>query len=245
MRSRSSRNRRRCSNSSVAASPPLISAVGLPKFEIVNELEPAGHADDEHARVDEGEQVAGHSSVDNSSNEDSVICTICFDTIMTQRVGTPDVCNHTFCAECIKKWAKNNNICPVDRQKFNTIHVRRHLKGEIIDIYNVRLKRQEYCSFWCIVYMMLVIFFIIIVALFITSLCEELTRRTWRPASITVPHSKKANVTFTGYGKCGTTGRSTKRHLQVTVLWMLMKLVIQSFPPRCMTTKPRGRYRKM
>jgi hypothetical protein len=169
---------RRCSNSSVAASPPLISAVGLPKFEIVKELEPAGHADDEHDSVDEGEQVAGHSSVDNSSNEDSVICTVCFDTFTTQLVGTPNVCNHTFCAECLKKWSQDNNICPVDRQKFNIIHVRRHPNGEIICMYEVRLKRDEHSCFWCISYTIFAILLIIIVPLLITCLCLELTRRT-------------------------------------------------------------------
>jgi hypothetical protein len=132
------------SSSTVAAHPPHRSAVGLPKFETVNQLVPAGHADDAQNSVDECEEVAGHSSVDNSSDGDSVMCSICLDTITAQQVGTPDVCDHTFCLACLQEWARNKNtpICPLDRQKFNFILVRHHLKGEIIEKIPLELDRR-------------------------------------------------------------------------------------------------------
>ena len=36
-------------------------------------------------------------------------CAICLTNIITSCVGS---CNHHFCAECLLKWCKTNNICP-------------------------------------------------------------------------------------------------------------------------------------
>jgi hypothetical protein len=58
------------------------------------ELEPTGHADDGHASADEGEQVAGHSSassVDNSSDGNSVNCPVCSVTFTKTLVTTHSV----------------------------------------------------------------------------------------------------------------------------------------------------------
>jgi hypothetical protein len=59
------------SRSHVAAHPLHRSAAGVQRVEITEDggykLEP-GHADDGHCSTDEGEQVTGHSSVDNSSD---------------------------------------------------------------------------------------------------------------------------------------------------------------------------------
>jgi hypothetical protein len=87
--------------------PPLHgSAAGVQEAEISdgkgNELEPAGIASDEHRSVDGAEQVAGHSSADSSSDWDSVKCPVCSVTFTTQEVGTPDACDHTFCAACLQ-----------------------------------------------------------------------------------------------------------------------------------------------
>jgi hypothetical protein len=91
------------SGSSVAAHPPLRSAVGLQKFKVVNELEPADHVDDEHGSLDEWKQVPGHTSVDNSSDGDSVMCPVCLKTFTTQKIGTPDTFDHTFCVVCLEE----------------------------------------------------------------------------------------------------------------------------------------------
>jgi hypothetical protein len=134
------------SNRNIVAGRPLEgSAAGEHKVEISdgrgNESEPAGHADDEPGIVDEGEQVTGHSSVDSSSDGDSVNCPDCLDTFTTQEVATPDVCNHTFCASCLQEWSKHKNICPLDRQTFHFILVRHHLAGEILKKIPVELDR--------------------------------------------------------------------------------------------------------
>jgi hypothetical protein len=130
------------SSSSVAATPPLRSAVGLQKFEVVNELEPADHVDDEHGSFHEWKQVPGHTTVDNSSDGDSLMCPVCLKPFTTQKTGTPDTCNHTFCATSLEEWTKIKNTCPVDRQKFNFILVRNRPLGKIRKKIPVELHRR-------------------------------------------------------------------------------------------------------
>jgi hypothetical protein len=107
--------------------------------------------------------------VDNSSDGEPVICAICLDTITTQRVGTLDVCKHTFCDECIKQWASYKNICPIDRQKLKYVFTRLHHKGKNMYTYkyNEKLHRLEYCSGTWSCYKIFTIFLIIMVALWI------------------------------------------------------------------------------
>jgi RNA polymerase subunit RPABC4/transcription elongation factor Spt4 len=124
----------RNSSSGVADCPPHRSAARQLKIEINEgtsyELVSTCHADDEHGSVDGGENFAGHSSVDDRSDKDK--CPVCSTTFTTQEVGTPDTCDHTFCAACLKVLSKNENICPVDHRKFSFIFVRHHIGGEII-----------------------------------------------------------------------------------------------------------------
>jgi PHD and RING finger domain-containing protein 1 len=97
-----------------------------------HEVDSRGQDDYEHHSADEDEQIAAHASADSSSDGDSVNCPVCSVTITTQEAGTPDTCDHTFCAACLQKWSENNNTCPVDRQVFKSKIVRRHLQGEVI-----------------------------------------------------------------------------------------------------------------
>lgn len=53
-------------------------------------------------------------------------------TFKNQEVGSPESCDHSFCVECIQEWSKNINTCPVDRQPFNLILVRKNYDGKII-----------------------------------------------------------------------------------------------------------------
>jgi hypothetical protein len=133
--------------SSVTDSPPEGLAAGEQKVEISdgrgNESDPAGHADDEHGSADESKQVAGHSSEDNYSDGDSVKCPVCSVTFTTQEVGTPDTCDHTFCAACLQEWTKIRNNCPLDGQMVNFILVRHHPGGEIITRIPVEPPRQQ------------------------------------------------------------------------------------------------------
>jgi PHD and RING finger domain-containing protein 1 len=110
-------------------------AAGQQRAEITDgrgyELESEGNANDEHRSVDGGEQVAEHSSVDNSSvgarsddggeqvaehssvdnrsDGDSVNYPVCSVTFTAQEVATPDTCDHTFCAACLQELSQNKN----------------------------------------------------------------------------------------------------------------------------------------
>lgn len=68
----------------------------------------------------------------DSSDEYSEKCPICLLPFRKQQVGTPSVCDHCFCLECLLEWSKNINTCPVDRQSFTVIHVRDNLGGKVI-----------------------------------------------------------------------------------------------------------------
>ncbi|XP_075228212.1 uncharacterized protein LOC142328390 [Lycorma delicatula] len=66
----------------------------------------------------------------SDGDDQAECCPICFRKLKTQELGTPEACDHTFCVLCLKEWAKNT--CPVDRQRFSLIPVRRSLGGKII-----------------------------------------------------------------------------------------------------------------
>uniref|UniRef100_A0A1B6E1Q4 PHD and RING finger domain-containing protein 1 n=1 Tax=Clastoptera arizonana TaxID=38151 RepID=A0A1B6E1Q4_9HEMI len=71
----------------------------------------------------------GSSSEDTQSDK----CPICLLKFESQKLGTPELCDHTFCSECLQEWAKRNPSCPIDRQPFSLILVRQHVDGEVID----------------------------------------------------------------------------------------------------------------
>jgi PHD and RING finger domain-containing protein 1 len=67
-------------------------------------------------------------------------------TFAEQEVGTPNTCDHIFCVGCIKRWSKKVSTCPVDRQVFNVILVRRYSDRRIIRKIAVRqrpLRNQD------------------------------------------------------------------------------------------------------
>lgn len=65
----------------------------------------------------------------SSTDEEAECCPICFFELATQKVGTPEACNHSFCVDCLHKWVKKANTCPIDRQVCGIILVR-HRLGE-------------------------------------------------------------------------------------------------------------------
>lgn len=69
---------------------------------------------------------SGSTSSDSANSER---CPICLRTLNTQLIGTPDSCEHVFCAECLTEWSQNVNTCPVDRQEFDWIVIREDLEG--------------------------------------------------------------------------------------------------------------------
>lgn len=71
-----------------------------------------------------------HSS--DSSDEQAEKCPICLLRFKQQEIGTPESCDHHFCVECIQEWSKNMNTCPVDRQSYGLILVRREVNGKVV-----------------------------------------------------------------------------------------------------------------
>ncbi|RZB40898.1 PHD and RING finger domain-containing protein 1 [Asbolus verrucosus] len=67
----------------------------------------------------------------DSSDGQSEKCPICLISLTTQEIGTPESCDHVFCVECIQEWSKNMNTCPVDRQEYQMILVRKNINGSI------------------------------------------------------------------------------------------------------------------
>jgi PHD and RING finger domain-containing protein 1 len=76
--------------------------------------------------------LPGAYGSDSSSNRGPDKCPVCFVALAGQDVGTPDTCDHIFCAGCLEEWSNNANTCPLDRQVFNVILVRNSPEGEII-----------------------------------------------------------------------------------------------------------------
>ncbi|KAJ8961793.1 hypothetical protein NQ318_021395 [Aromia moschata] len=77
--------------------------------------------------------TAADANVDSDSSDgQSEKCPICLLSFKTQEIGTPESCDHVFCLECIQEWSKNVNTCPVDRQEYNLILVRKSIAGKVI-----------------------------------------------------------------------------------------------------------------
>lgn len=92
--------------------------------------------------------AAGASSVaasymSDSSDGQSEKCPICLRSFSTQEIGTPESCDHSFCADCLQEWSRNVNTCPVDRQVFTLILVRRCLEGKVIRKIPVEPPRRQ------------------------------------------------------------------------------------------------------
>nr|CAD7260129.1 unnamed protein product [Timema shepardi] len=83
------------------------------------------------------------SSDSDSSDGQSDKCPICLRSFGQQEIATPESCDHNFCTECLQEWAKNVNTCPVDRQKFTLILVRKQLNGKVVRRISVETRRPD------------------------------------------------------------------------------------------------------
>jgi PHD and RING finger domain-containing protein 1 len=72
------------------------------------------------------------------------MCPICLANFPVQEIGTPDTCDHIFCAKCIEEWSHKLNRCPIDRLVFKFILVRHSTNGEIIRRIPVGPPREEF-----------------------------------------------------------------------------------------------------
>ncbi|KAK3923081.1 PHD and RING finger domain-containing protein 1 [Frankliniella fusca] len=85
--------------------------------------------------------AASSGFASDSSDGTSETCPICLLRFRNQAVGTPESCDHVFCAECLEQWSKNVNTCPVDRQEFTLILVRRRIGGKVVT--QIPVQRNE------------------------------------------------------------------------------------------------------
>ena len=64
-------------------------------------------------------------------------CRICFSTIKNSCIGS---CSHHFCFECLLRWCKKNNSCPVCRSMINQIIFDKEF-DELVYKYNLLLNK--------------------------------------------------------------------------------------------------------
>lgn len=87
---------------------------------------------------------ANSSDSDSSGCDLSEKCPICLHTFREQEIGTPSVCEHSFCAPCIEEWSSNVQTCPIDRKPFTIIRVRsRYVDGAFVRETTVRAKTTD------------------------------------------------------------------------------------------------------
>lgn len=105
---------------------------------VIDSMEVSSQSSSSEESGDESEGVQSDMS-DGQSEK----CPICLNKFQGQAMGTPESCDHIFCLECIQEWAKNVNTCPVDRQVFHLILVRKEREGDIIRRIPLDLKEEE------------------------------------------------------------------------------------------------------
>lgn len=85
--------------------------------------------------------IMSESSDTDSSCDLTEKCPICLHSFRDQEIGTPSVCDHSFCAPCIEEWSSNVQTCPIDRKPFTTIRIRsRYTDGVFVREQNVQAK---------------------------------------------------------------------------------------------------------
>lgn len=72
---------------------------------------------------------AASTSETSSNDDESERCPICLHSFRDQAIGTPDTCDHTYCALCIEEWSRNVQTCPIDRLQFSSITVRNRFEN--------------------------------------------------------------------------------------------------------------------
>lgn len=88
--------------------------------------------------------ILSESSDTDSSCDSMEKCPICLHAFRDQEIGTPSVCDHSFCAPCIEEWSSNVQTCPIDRKPFTTIQIRsRYVDGTFVREQTVKAKATE------------------------------------------------------------------------------------------------------
>ncbi|KAF7659258.1 hypothetical protein LDENG_00001210 [Lucifuga dentata] len=112
-----------------------------------NDEESQDEEDDEEEEDDKAEEGAMGGTSANlaamSSDEDADKCPICLNSFSSQPVATPESCEHYFCLDCILEWSKNANSCPVDRNAFSSIYLRKCFGGKVQKMITVQKPVKE------------------------------------------------------------------------------------------------------
>lgn len=88
------------------------------------------------------EQSDGGTTSD-TSDDAMEKCPICLHSFRDQEIGTPNVCEHNYCAPCIDEWSRSVQTCPIDRKPFTKIRVRACLDGAWVREIEVRAESGE------------------------------------------------------------------------------------------------------
>ena len=72
-----------------------------------------------------------------------MLCGVCYTEVcpVNNPQGAINCCSHIFCAYCISQWAKETNVCPQCRARFNRITVVDHATGETTV---TKIRRKNY-----------------------------------------------------------------------------------------------------
>ncbi|CAL1296003.1 unnamed protein product [Larinioides sclopetarius] len=94
----------------------------------------------EESQIVDVQEASGISSDEGGEKES---CPICLNRFIGQDLGIPESCDHIFCLECIREWAKNINTCPIDRTEFNYVNLKSTPNGKILKKIKVKVQPKE------------------------------------------------------------------------------------------------------
>ncbi|GIY86854.1 PHD and RING finger domain-containing protein 1 [Caerostris extrusa] len=113
---------------------------GSEDSEISDDDDRSTEEDDEEPQNKEGQSTTKTSPSQNAEEE---CCPVCLNDFIGQDLGVPENCEHMFCLECIKEWAKNINTCPIDRKEFSIIQLKAHTKGKVLKKIQIMSRPKE------------------------------------------------------------------------------------------------------
>ncbi|WVZ23049.1 hypothetical protein V8G54_001593 [Vigna mungo] len=84
--------------------------------------------------------IIQHSAVIENEDQESDYCSVCLSQICKgEKVRSLPVCNHSYHADCIAAWLKNNTTCPLCRNKITDHSLQKHkqLKNLAESLFNL------------------------------------------------------------------------------------------------------------
>ncbi|ESN96381.1 hypothetical protein HELRODRAFT_67664, partial [Helobdella robusta] len=81
------------------------------------------------------------SNKKSSPNSAANQCAICLSNIEPKKRSVISTCLHEFCFSCIKKWSKENAVCPLCKQNFTEILSNIRSDADY-DVYKITITNQ-------------------------------------------------------------------------------------------------------